>query len=225
MHAQYSSVTHKVHKIFSEGTTQVLKQAIWTKNYFSHKRDREEISDVSQKTVLFESLTSKATGNNGSFQLLNESNGVTAENSNISNAPPTKPKNETLTSKNAKISILSTQNLDLDNDNKAATIVSEAINTNNKTINKEQSTLDQTAANPASNLNENRRDNNNQKSNEFLTNDSDSKAIEQPFVYKYGSVNYYTVLDYDFKGDYWDHNKFLIQQREQQIQNPVDINN
>jgi hypothetical protein len=56
-----------------------------------------------------------------------------------------------------------------------------------------------------------------------LTSEETKQHLQDPTSYKYGSINYYAVLDYEYQGNYSDHKNYLEDLRSYQIQYPIDI--
>jgi hypothetical protein len=225
MHAGYISVTEKVQKILLNGKTKAIQKASWAMKLFSGKTDTDSNCDECKKRDQFESINKEDADEVTLTQSITELNKVTRFNFKNGSAESTPLKNVIFNNVNAKKVTLSNLNNHSDDEKNDKQQTNPTANNIVVINNKEHTTGTSLNANPAIHLDEISPNSIKQQSNKFLTKDSNSKATSQTIEYKYGSVNYYAVLDYEFTGNYWDHNKYINEQRKQQIPNPPDISN
>jgi hypothetical protein len=226
MNVRYATISGNVQQFLNQTSSKVLSKASGAFKYLTTKIETTRNCDDSEKSVIFKSHTQpeKETGN--LTQIIKESNEKTTSNFETENADSTTPKNETNIIKKAKINILSYRTSELDNEIKHP---NEEKYNNNKEVNdtksstfQEPSTCNNLTVNPAKDQDDSRQDH----SNKNIEDKTDNPVVATNDTnYKYGSVNYYAVLHHEYSGDYWDHHRFLVQQREKQLSNPIDISN
>jgi hypothetical protein len=222
------TIGSKVVSILNQSTSKALLKAQWAIQYFSnlteslgeYKTEKHEKKSDNTEKAKFKYLIREQESND---QLLSKNTQISEVKFKCKNANPTASKGEDQSKQNAEKHKNKQEKTDEDDD-KEDGVKNESNTEQRKTENKasyeaenqktkipvdqykhfiEAKTLDKSIVN--------------------LTSEEIKQHLQDPTLYKYGSINYYAVLDYEYQGNYSDHKNYLEDLRSYQIQYPIDI--